>query len=72
MPRQKNDILQGTLALLVLNRAGRRAPYYFLDPQAVGTAVVAMNIGMLAAAILALGYGISAVGRGRPDSPARL
>jgi len=56
------------LALLVLNRAGRRAPYYFLDPQSVGTAVVVMNIGLLAVAILALGYGISAVGRGRPDS----
>jgi hypothetical protein len=59
------------LALLVLNRAGRRAPYYFLDPQAVGSAVVVMNIGLLAVAILILGYGISAIGRQRTDLSAR-
>ena len=53
------------LALLVLNRAGRRAPYYFLDPDSVGIMVVLTNIGLLAAFILALGYGISAVGRPR-------
>jgi hypothetical protein len=51
------------LALVVLNRAGRRAPYYFLDPDSVGMAVVTVNIGLLAAFILALGYGISAIGR---------
>jgi len=53
------------LALFVLNRAGRRAPYYFLDPDSVGIMVVLTNIGLLAAFILALGYGISAVGRPR-------
>lgn len=57
------------LALLVLNRAGRRAPYYFLDPDSVGMVVVATNIGLLAVFILVLGYGISAVGRPRRASP---
>ena len=53
------------LALLVLNSAGRRAPYFFLDPASVGMAVVATNIGLLAAFILVLGYGIWAFGRPR-------
>jgi hypothetical protein len=53
------------LALLVLNRAGRRAPYYFLDPDSVGMAVVVTNIGLLAVFILVLGYAISVVGRPR-------
>jgi hypothetical protein len=57
------------LALVVLNRAGRRPPYYFLDPESVGLAVVTVNTGLLAAFILALGYGISAVGRPRPAEP---
>ncbi len=57
------------LALLVLNRAGRRAPYYFLDPESVGMVVVVANIGLLAVFILALGYGISAVGRRNAGSP---
>jgi uncharacterized membrane protein len=57
------------VALLVLNRAGRRAPYYFLDPDAVGISVVAANIGLLALFVLVLGYGISAVGRRRTESP---
>lgn len=53
------------LALLVLNSAGRCAPYFFLDPASVGSTVVAANIGMLAAFILVLGYGIWAVDRPR-------
>lgn len=53
------------LALIVLNSAGRRAPYYFLDPDSVGTVVVVTNIGLLAVFILVLGYGISAIGRPR-------
>jgi hypothetical protein len=58
------------LALLVLNRAGRRAPYYFLDPDSVGMAVVVTNIGLLAVFILVLGYAISVVGRpGRSGPP---
>jgi hypothetical protein len=57
------------LAVLVLNTAGRRAPYYFLDPDAVGMVVVVTNIGLLAMFILALGYGISAVGRQRTGPP---
>ena len=60
------------LALLVLNRAGRRAPYYFLDPDSVGVAVVVANVGLLAAFILVLGYGISAVGRPRQARPSTL
>jgi hypothetical protein len=50
------------LALVVLNGAGRRAPYYFLDPDSVGMAVVVANMGLLAVFILVLGFGISAVG----------
>lgn len=52
------------MALLVLNHAGRRAPYYFLDPGSVGAASVALNVGALAACVLALGYALLAVNRG--------
>jgi hypothetical protein len=52
------------LALLVLNNAGRRAPYYFLDPDSVGAAAVALNVGALAACVLALGYALLALNRG--------
>lgn len=51
------------LALAVLNHAGRRAPYYFLDPGTVGASVVVGNIAALAGGFLALGYGIAAIGR---------
>ncbi|MBW0103145.1 Pr6Pr family membrane protein [Pseudonocardia sp. KRD-291] len=51
------------LALAVLNEAGRRAPYYFLDPGSVGAAAVAGNIGLLALGFVGLGYVISALGR---------
>ncbi len=51
------------LALLVLNTAGRRAPYFFLDPATVGPGTVAFNIGVLAAAVLAMGYALLAVNR---------
>jgi hypothetical protein len=57
------------LALVVLNSAGRRAPYYFLDPHSVGMTVVVTNIGLLAVFILVLGYGISAIGRPRRAIP---
>jgi hypothetical protein len=53
------------LALVVLNKVGRQAPYYFLDPDSVGLAMVVANIGALALFVLVLGYGISAVGRPR-------
>ena len=39
------------LALLILNHAGRRAPYYFLDPQSVGMFGVAANVGVTAGSI---------------------
>ena len=51
------------LALLVLNTAGRRAPYYFLDPAAVGPTAVAVNVAALAACVLGLGYALLAVNR---------
>jgi hypothetical protein len=61
------------LALLVLNHAGRRAPYYFLDPGSVGAASVALNVGALAACVLALGYALLGLNRGastvRADVP---
>lgn len=52
------------LALLVLNHAGRRAPYYFLDPASVGPGAVAANVGALSACVLALGYTLLAAHRG--------
>ncbi|MGZ8802100.1 MAG: Pr6Pr family membrane protein [Mycobacterium sp.] len=51
------------LALLVLNKFGRRAPYYFLDPATVGTTTVALNIAGLAGCVLALGYALLAAHR---------
>jgi hypothetical protein len=51
------------LALVVLNKAGRRAPYYFLDPAGVGMATVVGNICMLGACVLAVGYALLAVNR---------
>jgi hypothetical protein len=51
------------LALMILNHAGRRAPYYFLDPGSVGMLGVATNVGILAAGFLALGYLLAVAGR---------
>lgn len=51
------------LALAVLNNLGRRAPYYFLDPSHVGIVDVIGNVLILAAGFVALGYGLSIVGR---------
>ena len=51
------------LALLFLNGAGRRAPYYFLDPDTVGAAGLAANVGRLALGFLVLGYLVVALGR---------
>lgn len=51
------------LALLVLNEAGRRAPYYFLDPDSVGAAAVVGNVALLALGFAALGYALSGLGR---------
>ena len=51
------------LALLVLNRSGRRAPYYFLDPISVGINGVLANVAILTAGLVALGYGLSVAGR---------
>jgi hypothetical protein len=58
------------LALAVLNRAGRRAPYYFLDPESVGTAAVIANVCVLAAGVLVLGFGLLALNRA--TAPARI
>jgi hypothetical protein len=57
------------LALLVLNSAGRRAPYYFLDPGSVGFATVVVNTSLLALGFLALGYLLLALAR-RPSANA--
>jgi hypothetical protein len=54
------------LALVVLNRAGRRAPYYFLDPGSVGLGAVAVNVTLLAAGFVGLGYLLLAVARPTP------
>ncbi|MCV7279010.1 Pr6Pr family membrane protein [Mycolicibacterium flavescens] len=58
------------VALVVLNRLGRRAPYYFLDPDLVGVGTVAVNIGVLGAAVLGVGYLLLAVNR--LATPARI
>jgi hypothetical protein len=58
------------LALVVLNRAGRRAPYYFLDPDSVGATTVVTNVGVLALGVLVLGFGLLALNRGL--APARI
>ncbi|MGP4056249.1 Pr6Pr family membrane protein [Mycobacterium sp. 4D054] len=58
------------LALLVLNDAGRRPPYYFLDPDSVGTATVAMNVAALSACVLALGYTLLALNRAASEARA--
>ena len=52
-----------TLALLVLNHVGRRAPYYFLDPGSIGTASVVVNVCVLACGVLALGYALLVINR---------
>ncbi len=57
------------LALLVLNNAGRRAPYYFLDPGSVGIAAVLANTTILALGFLASGYVLLALAR-RPSANA--
>lgn len=51
------------LALVVLNRAGRRAPYYFLDPGSVGVGTVVANTSILAVVLLGLGYLLLALAR---------
>jgi hypothetical protein len=58
------------LAVVVLNEAGRRAPYFFLDPQSVGVAMVALNVCVLGGCVLAVGYALLAVNR--LATPARI
>lgn len=58
------------LALVVLNAAGRRAPYYFLDAERAGTTTVLTNIGVLGAGVLVVGYALLAVNR--LATPARI
>lgn len=53
----------GAVAVVVLNRVGRRAPYFFLDPTSVGVTAVAANIGLLGAGILGLGFVLLALTR---------
>jgi hypothetical protein len=53
----------GLLAFLVLNNAGRRPPYYFLDPGSVGAVTVVMNVTLLAVGFLGLGYLLAALAR---------
>ncbi|MFN3007583.1 Pr6Pr family membrane protein [Mycolicibacterium wolinskyi] len=51
------------LALLVLSSAGRRVPYYFLDPDAVGNLGVLANVGLLGLVFVGFGYALMAHGR---------
>lgn len=58
------------VALLILNEAGRRAPYYFLDPGSVGVATVLLNVCVLGGCVLAAGYALLVVNR--LATPARI
>jgi hypothetical protein len=58
------------VAVVILNEAGRRAPYYFLDPGSVGVATVVLNICVLGGCVLAVGYALLAVNR--LGTPARI
>lgn len=51
------------LAVVALNTAGRRAPYYFLDPDSVGVGTVALNVCVLGCCVIAAGYALLAVNR---------
>lgn len=51
------------LAVVVLNEAGRRAPYFFLDPDSVGVATVVLTVCVLGGCVLAVGYVLLAVNR---------
>ncbi|AEV75419.1 hypothetical protein MycrhN_4939 [Mycolicibacterium rhodesiae NBB3] len=51
------------LAVVVLNEAGRRAPYFFLDPESVGVATVVLNVCVLGGCVVAVGYALLAVNR---------
>src|SRR5215470_9773029 len=51
------------LALLVLNHVGRRAPYYFLDPETIGMTSVVINICVLAGGAVVLGYALLMINR---------
>jgi hypothetical protein len=50
-------------AVLILNHLGRRAPYYFLDPGAIGTSAVIGNVALLALGFLGLGFSLFGVAR---------
>jgi hypothetical protein len=58
------------VAVVILNEAGRRAPYYFLDPASVGVATVLLNVSVLGGGVLAVGYALLAVNR--LATPARI
>jgi hypothetical protein len=55
--------LYAVLAVVVLNEAGRRAPYFFLDPDSVGAAAVVLNVCVLGGCVMAVGYALLAVSR---------
>jgi hypothetical protein len=52
-----------SLALLVLNHMGKRAPYYFLDPVSVGIDGLLSNVAILTTGLVVLGYALSMAGR---------
>jgi hypothetical protein len=52
-------------ALLLLNHSGRRIPYYFLDADRIGAVGLALNVSLLAAMFLGVGYGVVLLNRWR-------
>ncbi|MGK2883096.1 MAG: Pr6Pr family membrane protein [Mycobacterium sp.] len=51
------------LALAILNSAGRRPPYYFLDYGSVGMAGLAQNVAILTGGFLMLGFLLAVTGK---------
>lgn len=52
-------------AVLIVNHSGRRVPYYFLDADRIGVVGLTVNVCLLAAMFLGVGYGVVLLNRAR-------
>ena len=52
-------------AVLIVNHSGRRVPYYFLDADRIGVVGLTLNVCLLAAMFLGVGYGVVLLNRTR-------
>jgi hypothetical protein len=57
-------------AVLIVNHSGRRVPYYFLDADRIGIVGLTLNVCLLAAMFLGVGYGVVLLKRIRTQAPA--